>query len=179
MSSQKFTYIWILNREAEAQMVIRWWDTGSNPANTNTDTEKEPPRLREHKHFHTPPSYNSQSQAQAQAQASDYICVLEFALNIYHCHISKITFLWCSSFFAFLTLHSLHFWEIGFFQTFYKIPLQSCANHRQVTSLAGDTSTFTSMLFWSLGVTCRRLAHGHMWDLPEMEIAWWSEVPEM
>ena len=46
-------------------------------------------------------------------------------------------------------------------------------------TLTGGTSTFTPLLFWSLGVSCRQLADEHMWDLPGMEITWWRGLPEM
>ena len=107
------------------------------------------------------------SQAQAQAQVSDYICVPEFDLNIFSPHMGQLIFFWLPSFLAFLT-----FLRDRFFSNFYQNPSAVLCQTSTINALTGDTSTFTSLLFWSLGVNCRRLAQGHMWDLPEMEITW-------
>ena len=107
------------------------------------------------------------SQAQAQAQVSDYICVPEFDLNTYCRHMGELTFLWFVSFLAFLTfLRDRLFFKLN------QNPSADLCQTSTINPLTGDTSTFTSLLFWSLGVNCRRLAQGHMWDLPEMETTW-------
>ena len=105
---------------------------------------------------------------------SDYIPAPDIGLNIYSPHMGQLIFLWFLSFFAFLT-----FLRDSFFFKLWQNPSAVLCQTSTTNTLTGGTSTFTPLLFWSLGVSCRQLADEHMWDLPEMEITWWREVPEM
>ena len=98
----------------------------------------------------------------------------DFTLNIC-CHdLTELKFLWLISFFAFLT-----FLRDSFFFKVWQNPSAVLCQTSTTNTLTGCTSTFTPLLFWSLGVSCRRMAEDHMWDLPITEITWWREASEM
>ena len=108
---------------------------------------------------------------------SDYIHAPDSALNIYCHHMAEVEFLWFISFFALLTFFT--FLRDRFFFKLWQNPSAVLCQTSTTNTLTGGTSTFTPLLFWSLGVSCRRLADEHMWDLPGMEITWWRGLPEM
>ena len=90
---------------------------------------------------------------------SDYIHAPDFALNIYCHHMAELKFLWFISFFAFFT-----FLRVRFFFKLWQNPSAVLCQISTTNTLTGGTSTFTPLLFWSLGVSCRHLAEEHMWD---------------
>ena len=124
-----------------------------------------------HTHKHSPNHVWWKSQSQAQAQARYLTIYMPLTLPWI---FTVNTWLKCNSCGLHHFSHFLHFWEIGFFQTLTKSLCSPLPD-----TLTGGSSTFTPLLFWSLGVSCRQLADEHMWDLPGMEITWWRELPEM
>ena len=136
-------------------------------------TEKEQPRPHSQT-FPQPCLMAISISSSSPSPVSDYIHAPDFALNIYCRYMAEVKFLWFISFFAFFT-----FLRDRLFFKLWQNPSAVLCQTSTTNTLTGGTSTFTPLLFWSLGVSCRHLADEHMWDLPEMEITWWREVPGM
>ena len=127
-------------------------------------------------HIYIPPTmFDVNLNLKLKPKPGIWLCTCpDFTLNIC-CHdLTELKFLWLISFFAFLT-----YLRDRFFFKVWQNPSAVLCQTSTTNTLTGGTSTFTPLLFWSLGVSCRRMAEDHMWDLPITEITWWREASEM